>query len=495
MIEIIKPIKKFSKLINFQHIFLPIVLLFIFSFLTQFYSIDQEVIDWDESDFILMGQSFYKGNLPYIELWDLKPPMHFLLIGFTFKTFGSSFLVARLLGDFLVFVTSVLVFHIARQSLERLESFLAGSLYISFVSFEFSQPTMTEYTSTFFILLGIFFIYKDSNTGYFLGGIFVSLSILTRTNSAFVFVFFILFLYRRFGIKKKLGNFIFGSIIPLFVLVVIYTSQGALKVFLYSVFLIPLRNTLMRDNFFEFLKNSFQGIFLDSFFSLPLWMLIFSFLVFFIFFRNSRLFLENLATLNTNENQILFITFFALAISILAGGRFFYHYLIQLFPFLAIFIFLFVKQFINSGNLVKFVLTTIMVINFLPLSLKSINNLQNYDLLEADYKIKKFTELIDKDEELLALDNHLIYFYLETKPLTPIVHPNTIFKNDEYSKILDDLIDLGYIVKNQSMVILDSYPYYILCASECMESLPENYLNGYELIHSIDDINLYKLRS
>ena len=58
----------------------------------------------------------------------------------------------------------------------------------------------------------------------------------------------------------------------------------------------------------------------------------------------------------------------------------------------------------------KFVLTTIMVIIILPLSLKSINNLQNYDLLEADYKIKKFTELIDNDEELLALDNHLIYF-------------------------------------------------------------------------------------
>tara|TARA_A100001011_G_scaffold67383_1_gene68578 strand:- start:2810 stop:4297 length:1488 start_codon:yes stop_codon:yes gene_type:complete len=495
MIEIIKPVKKLSKLINFQYIFLPIVLLFLFSFLTQFYSIDQEVIDWDESDFILMGQSFYKGNLPYIELWDLKPPMHFLLIGLTFKTFGPTFLVARLLGDFLVFVTSVLVFHIARHSLERFESFLASSLYISFVSFEFSQPTMTEYTSTFFILLGIFFIYKDSNTGYFLGGIFVSLSILTRTNSAFVFLFFILFLYKKFGIKKKLVNFIFGSVIPLLVLVIIYTSHGALKVFLYSVFLIPLRNTLIRDNFFVFLKNSFQGIFLDSFFSIPLWILIFSFFVIFLLLRNSKLFLENLATLNTNKNQILIITFFALTISILAGGRFFYHYLIQLFPFLAIFIFLFVKQFINSENLMKFILITIMVINFLPLGLKSINNLQNYNILEADYKIKKFTEFIDKDEELLALDNHLIYFYLETKPLTPIVHPNTIFKNEEYSEIIKDLIDLGYIVKNQSMVILDNLPYYILCGSECKESLPENYLNDYQLIHNIDDINLYKLRS
>jgi hypothetical protein len=136
-----------------------------------------------------------------------------------------------------------------------------------------------------------------------------------------------------------------------------------------------------------------------------------------------------------------------------------------------------------------------MVINFLPLGLKSINNLQNYNILEADYKIKKFTEFIDKDEELLALDNHLIYFYLETKPLTPIVHPNTIFKNEEYSEIIKDLIDLGYIVKNQSMVILDNLPYYILCGSECKESLPENYLNDYQLIHNIDDINLYKLRS
>ena len=61
--------------------FLIILFFGLFVFLTQFYSIGVEVINWDESDFILMGFSFFNGNLPYIEVWDLKPPLHFLYLG------------------------------------------------------------------------------------------------------------------------------------------------------------------------------------------------------------------------------------------------------------------------------------------------------------------------------------------------------------------------------------------------------------------------------
>ena len=38
-----------------------------------------DVIDWDESTFILMGHSLLKGFLPYTHLWDLKPPAIFFL--------------------------------------------------------------------------------------------------------------------------------------------------------------------------------------------------------------------------------------------------------------------------------------------------------------------------------------------------------------------------------------------------------------------------------
>ena len=61
----------------------------VFVFLTQFYSIGQEVINWDESTYIIMGRSF-DSNLPYIQLWD-KQPMHHIILGSAFKLFGPDF--------------------------------------------------------------------------------------------------------------------------------------------------------------------------------------------------------------------------------------------------------------------------------------------------------------------------------------------------------------------------------------------------------------------
>ena len=94
----------FFKKIKFNEYFL-ILSFGLFVFLTQFYSIGVEVINWDESDFILMGSSFYNGNLPYVEVWDLKPPLHFFYLGTVFKLFSPSLLTARLAGDFLIFIT------------------------------------------------------------------------------------------------------------------------------------------------------------------------------------------------------------------------------------------------------------------------------------------------------------------------------------------------------------------------------------------------------
>jgi len=34
----------------------------------------QSVIDWDESVYLLMSKSILDGNLPYIQVWDHKPP-------------------------------------------------------------------------------------------------------------------------------------------------------------------------------------------------------------------------------------------------------------------------------------------------------------------------------------------------------------------------------------------------------------------------------------
>jgi hypothetical protein len=54
-----------------------------------YYFID--VINWDESTFILMGQSILDGHLPYTELWDIKPPLAFAAFAFFIMVLGKSY--------------------------------------------------------------------------------------------------------------------------------------------------------------------------------------------------------------------------------------------------------------------------------------------------------------------------------------------------------------------------------------------------------------------
>jgi len=481
----------FSK-INISLIFLFILILVFF---TQFHSISQEVIDWDETDFILMGNSLYKGNLPYIELWDLKPPIHFILIGLTFKIFGPSLLVVRLLGDFLVVLSAILIFFLSRNILNKFESLLSSILYIFLVSFNFSQPTMTEYTSTFFILLSILFIYKNTRNGYFFAGLFLSLSILARTNTAFVLIFLLLYFYKKTGLHKNIRTFITGSVLPLIILIFIYWFNSSLKVFFYSVFLIPLGNTLIRENFSVFLKESFKGIFFDSLFSIQLWFLVFLLVAILIMFRKRDSLKSTFVSINSYEVQILLVVSLSLLLSILVGGRFFYHYLIQLFPFLSILILFFIKHFIKYNSLIYTVLIGILTINLLFIGGDSLYNIKNYEQITNNYRIKSFTSYIDPEKELLALDNHLIYFYLDKNPLTPIVHPNTIAKTEEFKILLKDLVELDYIVENQFQYILENNPDYIFCEYECKKYLPEKYLDDYLIIKDIEGLKLYEYRN
>ena len=483
--------KSFLK-INITSIFF---LLAILVFLTQFYSINQEVIDWDETDFILMGNSFYKGNLPYLELWDLKPPIHFILIGLVFKIFGPSLLVARLLGDFLIFLSAVLIFFLSRNILNKFESLLSSIVYIFLVSFNFSQPTMTEYTSTFFILLSIYFLYKKNEKGSLYAGIFISLSILTRTNVAFVLMFLTFYFYKKKDLKKNIKQFILGSSLPLIFLILLYGFNSSLKVFFYSVFLIPLGNTIIREDFLNFLNESFQGIFFDSLFSIQLWFLIFLLFVVLILFKKRSSLNKTFTEINSYQLEILLVVFVSLILSILVGGRFFYHYLIQLFPFLSIFILFFIKHFIKYNSITYMGLLGILIFNLLPIGVNSINNIFNYKEISNNYKIESFVNYIEPEKELLALDNHLIYFYLDTNPLTPIVHPNTIAKKDEFKILLNDLVELGYIVENQFQQILKNNPDYIFCEFECDKYLPKNYLDDYLIIKNIEDLRLYRYKN
>ena len=151
-----------------------------------------------------MGRSFYDGNLPYIQLWDGKPPMHHIILGSAFKLFGPEFLIGRLTGDFLILLSSICVYLLARKTLNQFSSVLSSILYVTFVSLEFAQPTMTEYSSTLFILFALLVFNENSKTNIFLSGVFISLAFFTRTNTAFVAVAFFFVSFKK---KKRINVF------------------------------------------------------------------------------------------------------------------------------------------------------------------------------------------------------------------------------------------------------------------------------------------------
>ena len=107
--------------------------------------------------------------------------------------FSPSLLTARLAGDFLIFLTSILLYFISKKILRNYEAVVVSLLYISLVSFEFAQPTMTEYLSTLLVIVGMIFYENNHSKSIFVSGLFIALSMFTRTNTAFVWMFFILY--------------------------------------------------------------------------------------------------------------------------------------------------------------------------------------------------------------------------------------------------------------------------------------------------------------
>ena len=93
----------------------------------------------------------------------------------------------------------------------------------------------------------------------------------------------------------------------------------------------------------------------------------------------------------------------------------------------------------------------------------------------------------------MAIENHIIYFYLDVDPITPVVHPSVIMKIEQNDTLLASLEDLKYIRKNEFEKLLNDFPVYIFCQDMCEFYLDSNYLNNYYLVHQLNDYKLYEI--
>ena len=323
---------KLNKLI-YKKDFFPLLVILIFVFLTQFSSINREVIDWDESTFYIISKYLINGEILYVDYWDGKPPMMFLYLAFFFKFFGTNLLVGRLAGDLLIVFSSMVIFKILQKRFSLSISLSSTLLLIYLFSYDASQPTMTEHLGNIFILYVMYLILnkKDRLDYYYLGLLF-SLAFNTRNNLAFTCLGIFIFLI--FENKIQIDSFIkiaLGFLTPILIFSLYFFTVGGLKNYFYMLFEFPIQNTTNRYSFDELKLDIYNKLNLDKIFSIELLISLIVLISLVYFFKSSSKLKQNpLFFLNT-------ILFTSTLLSILAGGRLYGHYLIQVFPYIAIY--------------------------------------------------------------------------------------------------------------------------------------------------------------
>ena len=154
---------------------------------TQIRSLEQEYFN-DESTAVVMAGHLLDGNLPYVWLFDNKPPLLFLLLAGAMALFGESLLVVRAVGDFFLLLSAVAVFAIARRRTSPAAAGLGALLLIAIHAKGPGTPTMTALPAMALTLAALWLLLARRKRLWAVAaaGLLLSLATLTRTNLGFL---------------------------------------------------------------------------------------------------------------------------------------------------------------------------------------------------------------------------------------------------------------------------------------------------------------------
>ena len=407
----------------------------------------RDYIDRDESTFILMGQSWAEGHLPYTELWDLKPPVTFLFFAGIIYLFGKSFVAIRLAGVLLVTISALSTYKIANDLKGKMCGIVSGILVVLLFSlFGSLQGVMSEHICMAFFMPAVYLFIKNKNSFQLaMAGLLFGMALMSKLNIGYPLVSLfltVLWLGIKEGTFKKrfLDLLVCGTsicaIIFLTSLPYLITEQAI--IWWNSVVKAPLAYSSSEHN--------------SALRALPFVVLVLSFL---LLIGKKRL-------LDTKHDAIvmmLAITFGVL-FSFLQTGKANGHYLIQLYPFLVIFI---------VGAFSGFTIFKSKIMPRLFMVLLILIPIESYAEMANIIKSKKATGSLFNGEGIAVpnyfkennldthsvffLEYHIGYWLMNAKPPTKAAtHPSNILRQELFpymhNKRLGEGEELKYILES-----------------------------------------------
>ena len=218
-------------------------------FVTQIGSLGRERGSWDESTFTVMAAHVLDGNLPYVELFDMKPPMIYLLLAGAMAVFGESLLVVRAVGDAFLLMSCIAVFAIARRRTGPAAAGLGVLVLITVHAPRYAQWTDIDKPAAAMVMgaLWLLMAQRERSWAVAAAGLLVSLAVLTRTNLGVVAVAFGAWLavaaLRRpsLGVRwRSVVAFAVAGLLPPGVLVLVYWQADALAELYLATVTVPV---------------------------------------------------------------------------------------------------------------------------------------------------------------------------------------------------------------------------------------------------------------
>ena len=375
-----------------------------------------------------MGQAMVDGYLPYTRLWDLKPPLVFYFFAGIIAVFGKSFIAIRLIGSLVVALIAWFTFKTSNQLFDKIPSFFAGLLTIYLLSlFGAMQGVMSEHLAALPLVAGVYYLFKyQHTTTILLSGFLFGLAIMFRLNLAYALfiVYAYLVLQEGFnwqGIQKGIWLAL-GSLSAFFLTFLPYLVTQNLDLITNSVFKASL---------------AYSDVGMDKMFkTLPL---VIGFVVL------CALSWKFLKPKNSYKSLMLIVVMIiGQSVMFFKSGKINGHYLIQVFPFLAILVVALVSQ-IKLINTIKRIIPTALFILFaaLPvesyLELKTIFSSKNetgtFYNGEGNTVANYIKQHFDKEkyQKILFLNEHIGYWNLHTYPPTAMAtHPSNLVRESAY---------------------------------------------------------------
>ncbi|MBE9062638.1 glycosyltransferase family 39 protein [cf. Phormidesmis sp. LEGE 11477] len=478
----------------------------------------KSVINWDESTFILIGQSLLDGHLPYTQLWDLKPPFLFGFFSLAILLFGKTIASIRFAGALVVALTAFGVNRITQRLWTVRAGWIAAVLFVLMMSvMTGGQPVMSEHPAILLLTLALWLLVAQGVTtaALFYSGLLISAATMMRLNLVYVAIGVGLYLLASgllmpTGHRQPLGQqvrnlcaYSLGCIIPVFSGFIPYWMASIPQVWWTSVVVSSFYRANVGLEGYE-VAVAFSHrilVYLWSWHGFGLQILFWLGAI-----AGVRLVLKRRTQLQPQQKfgWALVITFiFTIQFSILGSGSDHSHYLIQLVPFLAIFSGSFVEQVIKQSRRVFAVVVLLLCLGTYPV-LSQYATITHSWLIGAPIDPSPARAIANyllaqglEDRSIYMMDQHIAYWYLGTYPLIrSTAHPSTIGKDyllqilygPDWSspREMKRLLDL-----EPDIIVQQDDPFYFRDQPKTVEILETALDQDYTFIHEVKGTKIY----